>query len=261
MVQREENGIAYVSSVWPLEEARPTLICIHGAGGSHVLWQGQVEGLAGKVNTVAVDLPGHGKSEGNGMRSIEDYARVVAEFTRAIHAPLPVPCGLSMGGAIVQQLLLDHPDVCEAGILIGTGARLRVMPVILKTIEQNFDGYIDSFLSFAASEKTDPERLRAISEATARGRPEVALDDFKACDAFDVMERLPSIQAPVLVITSEEDKLTPPKYGAFLEEKIPTASRTHIQDAGHLVPAEKPDEVNQAILDFLAGKPNWTYTR
>ncbi len=251
MVQREANGIAYVASEWPLEAAKPTVICIHGAGGSHVLWQGQVAGMAEKANVVAVDLPGHGESAEDGMGSIEDYARAVADFIRAIDAPYPVPCGLSMGGAITQQLLLDRPELCRAGVLIGTGARLRVMPVILQTIEQNFAGYIDSFIAFAASEKTDPERLRPIAEATARCRPAVALGDFKACDAFDVMGRLPSIQAPVLVITSEEDKLTPPKYGAFLEEKIPNATRVHIQEAGHLVPAEKPDEVNRAILNFL----------
>ena len=252
MVRRETNGIAYISSGWPLDEAKPTLIFIHGAGGSHVLWQGQVDGLEGKANAVAIDLPGHGDSKGDGMGTIEDYARAVAEFTRAIKAPKPVPCGLSMGGAITQQLLLDHPDACRAGILIGTGARLRVQPLILKTIEEDFSGYVDSFLTFAASEKTDPERLRPMAEATAQGNPQVALGDFKACDAFDVMERLPSIEVPVLVITSEEDKLTPPKYGIFLEETIKTASRVHIQDAGHLVPAEKPDEVNQVILDFLA---------
>ena len=251
MVRRETNRIAYVSSGWPLDEAKPTLIFIHGAGGSNVLWQGQVDGLAGKVNAVAIDLPGHGDSKGDGMATIEDYARAVADFTRAIEAPKPVPCGLSMGGAITQQLLLDHPDACCAGILIGTGARLRVQPLILKTIEENFSGYVDSFLTFAASEKTDPERLRPMAEATAQGNPHVALGDFKACDAFDVMERLPSIEVPVLVITSEEDKLTPPKYGIFLEETIKIASRVHIQDAGHLVPAEKPDEVNQVILDFL----------
>ena len=251
MVRKEAKGIAFVSSAWPLDRARPTLIFIHGAGGSHVLWQGQLDGLAKRANAVAIDLPGHGESTGPGMLTIEDYARAVADFTAAIEAPRPVPCGLSMGGAITQQLLLDHPEACCAGILIGTGARLRVMPVILKTIEENFSAYIDSFLTFAASEKTDPKRLRPISEATARCNPQVALADFKACDAFDVMDRLPSIDAPVLVITSEEDKLTPPKYGIFLEQKIKRASRVHIQDAGHLAPAEKPEEVNGAIAAFL----------
>ena len=247
------NGFAYVASGWPLDGGKPTLIFIHGAGGSHVLWQGQIGGLAGRANTVALDLPGHGESRGEGMVTIEDYARAVADFIRTLEAPRPVPCGLSMGGAITQQILLDHPDAGCAGVLIGTGARLRVMPLILKTIEENYSAYIDSFLAFAASKKTDPERLRPISEATARCSPRVALGDFKACDAFDVMERLPSIEVPVLVITAEEDRLTPPKYGIFLEEKIPRATRVHIEDAGHLVPAERPEEVNRAILDFLDG--------
>ncbi len=253
MNHREASGIAFVSSGWPLDRARPTMIFIHGAGGSHVLWQAQLEGLAGAVNAVAIDLPGHGESPGDGMDTIEGYARAVADFIRTIEAPRPIPCGLSMGGAITQQLLLDHPDVCRAAVLISTGARLRVMPLILKTVEENFSGYVDSFLAFAASEKTDPERLRPISEATAECRPHVVLGDFKACDAFDVMERLPSIEVPVLVITAEEDKLTPPKYGIFLAEKITTASRVHIRDAGHLSPAERPAEVNQALLDFLDG--------
>jgi len=57
VVRRETSGIAYLSSGWPLDEAKPTLIFIHGAGGSHVLWQGQVDGLAGRANPVAIDLP------------------------------------------------------------------------------------------------------------------------------------------------------------------------------------------------------------
>ena len=251
MIERDANGIAYVTSGWPLDPAKSTIIFLHGGGGSHVLWAGQVDALADRANTVAVDLPGHGKSKGEGMDTIEDYARAVADFIRAIDAPNPIPCGLSMGGAIAQQLLLDYPDVCFAGILVGTGARLRVMPIILKAIQENFSEYVDSFLAYAASEKTDLARLRPLAEATAACRPQVALADFKACDAFDVMERLPSIDAPVLVITSDDDKLTPPKYGLFLEEKIKKASRVHIEDAGHLVPAEKPEEVNIAIEAFL----------
>lgn len=157
-----------------------------------------------------------------------------------------------MGGAIAQQLLLDYPDAYCAGVLLGTGARLRVMPIILKTIQENFSAYLESFLSFAASPKTDPARLRLIAEAAARTKPQVVLGDFRACDAFDVMERLPSIRVPVLVITSEDDRLTPSKYGIFLQEKIPHATRVHIRDAGHLSPAEKPEEVNRALLDFLS---------
>jgi pimeloyl-ACP methyl ester carboxylesterase len=53
------------------------------------------------------------------------------------------------------------------------------------------------------------------------------------------------------VVTGEDDLLTPPKFGEFLADKIKGAQRVHILDAGHLLPVEKPDELNRAIIDFL----------
>ncbi len=79
----------------------------------------------------------------------------------------------------------------------------------------------------------------------------MASGDFRACDEFDVMDRLSAIVVPVLIISAEDDLLTPPKYGDFLEKNIPNADRAHIMDAGHLAPLEKPQEVTQAIFKFL----------
>jgi pimeloyl-ACP methyl ester carboxylesterase len=251
MEAREANGIGYVAAEWPLDPLRSTLVFLHGASGTNLLWRAQIEGLAGRANVLALDLPGHGRSRGPGKETIRDYAVAVADLIRALKAPRPIPCGLSMGGAITQQLLLDHKDSFCAGILINTGSRLRVAPIILKTVEENYDAYIESFIAFAASEKTDPAILKPIVEATAGCSPEVALGDFKACDRFDVMQRLASIRVPVLVVTAEDDKLTPPKYGIHLEENIPNACRVHIENVGHLAPVEKPDRVNRAIVDFL----------
>ena len=92
---------------------------------------------------------------------------------------------------------------------------------------------------------------RPFLEDSLNARPEVVHGDFKACDQFDVMPRLGSIRAPVLVISAEDDQLTPPNYGEFLEKRIPNAVRAHIRDAGHFVPIEKPLEVNAAITRFL----------
>jgi pimeloyl-ACP methyl ester carboxylesterase len=66
-----------------------------------------------------------------------------------------------------------------------------------------------------------------------------------------VAERLDEISVPVLVISAEDDKMTPPKYAQFLEDGIPNAARIHIHDAGHISPMEKPQEVNRAIIEFL----------
>jgi pimeloyl-ACP methyl ester carboxylesterase len=239
---------------WPLDSAKATIVFIHGAGGSSAFWQAQVCGLDERVNAVAVDLPGHGRSGKSGKNKIEDYACVVAEFIRTMNLPKPIPCGLSMGGAITQQLLLDYPDRFEAGILISTGARLKVAPVIFESIEKDYSGFIDMIGKFAASNKTDPKLVQPFKDDTARCNPETTHGDFQACNDFDVMVRLSSINVPVLVVTAEDDMLTPPKYGEALKEGIKQATLVHIPEAGHIVPMEKPGEINVVITEFLGSQ-------
>jgi len=251
MLERETNGIGYLAGDWPLDPEKSTLVFIHGAGGASAFWQAQVDGLAQRANTLAIDLPGHGKSDGAGKDKVEDYAVAVAGFVKDIDMPNPIPCGLSMGGAITQQLLLDYRDLVKAGVLISTGSRLKVAPVIFENIEKNYSDHVDMICRFAASEKTDLRLLALFKEEAARCKPEIAHGDFRACDRFDVTNRLAVIDVPVLVVTAEHDKLTPPKYGATLEKGIKNASRVHIMDAGHIVPVEKPVEINKAILEFL----------
>jgi pimeloyl-ACP methyl ester carboxylesterase len=251
MEQRVSGDIAFVCGRWPLDEQKPTLVFIHGAGESSLLWHAQVEGLKDRANTVALDLPGHGRSSGGGRQTVEDYAAVLVEFTAAIGAPRPVPCGLSMGGAITQQLLLDHPELFRAGVIVSSGARLRVLPSLFEMIAADMRAYVETIDRLGFSEKTPASLKQAFLEDSLRAAPGVAHGDFKACDRFDVVSRLGLIRAPVLIVSAEDDQLTPPKYGLFLEKNIPGAVRSHILDAGHFVPIEKSQEVNAAIHDFL----------
>ncbi len=250
METRSVDDIGFAAGLWPLDPSKPTLIFLHGSGGTHALWHGQVGVLAERANTVALDLPGRGLSPGPGLRAVSEYASAVSRFVEAVAAPRPIPCGLSLGGAIALQLLLDDPGRFPGGILMGTGARLRVMPAILRGIESDYDAHLSN-LHLAVSPRTDPALVAPVVEANAGCPAEVALGDFIACDAFDVMDRLGEIDVPVLIISGEDDLLTPPKYADFLEKGIRSAHRAHLQDAGHLLPVEKPVEVNNAILDFL----------
>ena len=251
MEERKADGIAYYVGDWPLDMEKSSLIFIHGSGGSGLFWRAQVEGLAERANTLSIDLPGHGNSDGDGMGRVEDYARVVVDFIKDTDLPNLIPCGLSLGGAITQQVLIDYPDLAKAGVLIGTGSRLKVSPAIFEMIEKDFANYLDMIVSFAASKKTDPKLLSPFKEEAARCKPEIVHGDFRACNRFDVTDRLAAIDVPVLVVTAEDDKLTPPKYGVALEQGIHNATRSHIMDAGHIAPLEKPDDVNRAILQFL----------
>lgn len=251
MEERSTGGIGYLVSDWPLDLQKPTIVFIHGAGGTSIFWHDQIKGLSARVNAVAIDLTGRGRSSGGGKQAVADYAEVVAKFITETGIQDPILCGLSLGGAIVQQVLLDQPNLLKAGILIGTGARMKVAPTFFETIEKDYTGFIDWLCKICVSKKTDPQKIRPFREDMRRCRPEVVFGDFRACDRFDVSDLIHAIETPVLVVTAEEDKLTPPKFGEFIEKRIRTASRVHIADAGHLVPMEKPEETNQAILRFI----------
>ena len=251
MEDRKTNGIGYITGKWPLDPAKSTIVFIHGAGGSSAFWAAQVQGLVARINTVALDLPGHGRSGGNGKTKIEDYVQAVVDFIKQVDMPTPIPCGLSMGGAITQQLLLDYQAQFKAGILISTGARLKVAPAIFEAIENDYNGFVDMVGKLAASKKTDHGLVLLFKDELAGCKPEITHGDFQACNRFNIIERLSSIGTPVLVMSAQDDKLTPPKYADVLEKTIKNAARAHIMDAGHVVPIEKPAEVNQAIMEFL----------
>ncbi len=251
-MKRDRRGeISYLRGQDGWDEKRPTLVFIHGAGESALLWEAQVEELCGVANTIALDLPGHGESGGTAKKSVVDYAAFVADFIRQLGLPHPIPCGLSMGGAITLQLLLDYGSLVREGVIVSSGARLRVWPGLFDLIRKDPDGYVAWIDQMGFSPKTPEEVKRPFLEDSRKADPEVAWGDFKACDAFDVMLRLPEVKQRVLVISAEDDRLTPPKYGEYLEKHIPDARRVHILEAGHFVPIEKPAVVNAAIASFL----------
>jgi pimeloyl-ACP methyl ester carboxylesterase len=253
MYEGNIKNVGYTAGSRALDPEKPTLVFIHGSGGSSALWEKQIESIK-EANTIAIDLPGHGRSGGKGMDRVEYYSAAVADFIETAGIPSPIPCGLSIGGAIVLQLILEHKSRYKAAILVNTGARLRVMPLLFETIKNDYKEYLNSIPVFAASGKTAPEKIASLMAASAKCPPEAAYGDFTACDRFNVTERLSSITTPVFILTAEDDKLTPPKYGQYLKEHIKDASIKDIKDAGHLSPLEQPEAFNRAVIDFLRNK-------
>ncbi|WP_319408508.1 alpha/beta fold hydrolase [uncultured Desulfosarcina sp.] len=252
MIARRQNGMAFLAGQWPLDPDRPTLVFIHGSGQQGSFWQAQVDGLAEAANTIAVDLPGHGNSEGDGFRTVTDYTRSVMGFIDAVNAPAPIPCGLSLGGAVALDLLIDQGHRLKAGILANTGARLKVLPIIIETIENNYADHLKGLIEFAVApaNQEDEEVCRKVLACSTAG-PLVTANDFRACNAFDVIDQVSHIHVPVLVLSAVHDALTPVKYANWMAANIDGVRHITIDDAGHMSPIEQPDAFNAAILGFL----------
>jgi len=247
----KEKNFGVMAGSWPLLPDKPTLICIHGAALSKQMWVSQIKDLTDVANTLAVDLPGHRDSKGPAADDIFDCAAVVGRFIESLNPPQPVLCGLSMGGAVALALLLTHPEVFKAAVLMHTGARLKVFPFIFETIEKDYAQYLDLAVDFLTAETSDRAKIKTMMKAIAVTEADVALKDFTACDRFDVMDRLGGITAKVLVVTGDADMITPPKYGVYLHQHIPGSSLQAIAGAGHLSPLEKPEAVNAILQRFV----------
>ncbi len=229
------------------------LVLVHGAGGSRLHWPAELRRMA-EATVYTLDLPGHGRSGGEGCRTIAGYAETVVALLDAVEIDQAMVLGHSMGGAIAQTLALQHRDRIAGLVLIGTGARLRVSPAILEGIPSDFEGAVDLITEYAWSSGTDKTVRELGRQALREAGANVVLGCFLACDHFDVMDRLADIGVPTLVICGTADELTPVKYAHFLAKQIPHARLVTVEGAGHMVMLERPREVVQAISSFLTAE-------
>lgn len=229
----------------------PALVCVHGAGGSHLNWPAEIRRLPGAA-VYALDLPGHGRSIGTGQQAIGEYVAVLFSFLDALDLPDAVIVGHSMGSAVALEMALSHPDRVRGLVLVGSGARLRVAPAILHGIREDFEGAVKLISDWAYSPDAPADLKHLGQQLMTDTSPEVMYGDFLACDAFDIMGRLGEIHAPTLVITGTADRLTPIKYANFLAQNIPGAALLLVENASHMVMLERSQEVGAVIARFVA---------
>lgn len=225
------------------------LLFIHGSGATEKAWKYQTEHFPGSI---AITLPGH--PEGECLASIPAMAAWLKQYVDEHSLSDLVLAGHSIGGGIALQYALDYPeDVC-ALISIGSGGRLRVHPDTLAFVEQALaqpDSIAPMIEGFWQNAREDIA-TELVADGMALG-PAVFLSDFKACDEFDVMDRLGEIDLPMLAIVGTKDVMTPVKYAQFMVDKIQNARMEAIEGATHSAFVEYPDEVNAAIESFVEG--------
>lgn len=230
------------------------IIFIHGSGEYSFVWEPQFKNLDIDMDLIAIDLPSHGKSDKFENLDLNIYVEAVQSLIDELQIKKVVLCGHSLGGAVAQQFYFDHPERVVGLILCSTGAKLRVLPVILENTLHNFDTFLNNVPVGAFYRKAKEEIKRAYVEEVSKIEPQVIHNDFKICDNFDVLDKVDSINVPCLILVGNADKLTPVKYSKFFDDKIENSTLKVIENAGHSVMLEKPKYVNKAIKTFIQKK-------
>jgi pimeloyl-ACP methyl ester carboxylesterase len=231
--------------------ARPAVILIHGAGGNNLYWPPEIRRLKDQ-RIYALDLPGHGKSEGIGRQSIADYAHSVLDFMEALKIQKAVFVGHSMGGAVALWLGIHNPSRTLGLGLISTGPRLRVSSELLSSssVEATLPLAIKASIDLAFSHQTDTHTKELAAQRMAELRYPVLHGDFLACSMFDETSLQGRVKAPALIVCGSEDRMTPARYSEAMHRRIKKSMLHIIEGAGHMVMLERPAEFNMSLDKF-----------
>lgn len=224
-----------------------TLYCIHGAGCDASAFAAQTAAFA---NAVAVTLPGH-DGRGGGPATISEFADGVAEDVRARGIGAVVLCGHSMGAAIALDLALRGllPEL-RGIVALGGGAKMRVAPAVFERLESDFPAGARAFCSLFFDRDPGGRVDAAVATMLAVGKART-IGDLRAVNAFDVIERLPELPVPLLAVTGEHDRLTPPDRTQLLADRVRDGEARILPGAGHFAMLEEPEATNAAIQAFL----------
>lgn len=238
-------------------DGAPLLICGPSLGTSvDALWSTTAQRLTQYMRVVGFDLPGHGRSPApSAPFTIADIAAAVHDIALAHGVTHYHYAGVSAGGAVGLELLLQQSDSLITTALICTGAKIRSADAWLDRATAVRAEGISSVLGSAASIwfangfiTRNPD---AASALLASLRDTDAGGYAAVCEAlahFDVRHRLPTITGDVTVIAGAQDIATPPESMRTMAQRIPAARYLELAAAAHLAPAEQPDLITQALM-------------
>ncbi len=239
----------------------PAVIFVHGGGLDHTVWALQTRYFAHRGRAVlAVDLPGHGRSDGPALASIEAMADWVVDLMDAAGLEQAALVGHSMGGLIVLDCAGRHGARVRALAIIGAAAAIPLHPELLAAAKANDHAAFDSIVIWGHSpaarlgggQAPGLWMTGAGTRLMERSAPGVLHGDFVACDSYAGGHAAAArVTCPVRLVLGELDRLTPAARGKALADEFHAADVIILNGCGHMVMAEQPDAVLDALIDFV----------
>jgi pimeloyl-ACP methyl ester carboxylesterase len=245
----------------PFDAALPVVVFVHGAQNDHSVWILQSRYLAHHgFSVLAVDLPGHGRSQGPAHPSIEAMAQWLRDFLDAAGVSAATVVGHSMGSLIGLEFSALAGKRLNRLVLLGTAFPMRVSDQLLQAARSDEAAALDminawSHLSLNHQPGCPGPGFSVFMQARRlmeRQAPGVLFNDFNACNAYAAgLERARALAAPALVIAGRRDLMTPAKAARALAREIPDCKLVEIDGSGHSLMTERPDAVLLALKDYL----------
>lgn len=251
----------------PFNPTLPTAVFIHGAQNDHSVWALQTRYFAHhEFSVLAVDLPGHGRSEGEPLSSVEAMSDWLDGLLDTAGVNCAVLIGHSMGSLIALEAAARHPEKIRGVAMVGTAYPMKVSPTLLEAARDREPQAIDMVNIWSHSGIAQKPSApgpgfyvqggsRRLMQHISRGSAaKVFYTDFSACNAYEHGEQAAAaLRCPALFVLGKKDMMTPAKAARTLISHLPAAGVVTIDGCGHALMAEQPDQVLDALFRFACG--------
>ena len=256
-----KRAFAYTAA-HPLDPAKPTVVFVHGAGLDHSWFglQSRYFGYHGR-NVLALDLPGHGRSEGPPLRTIEEMADWISEVLKKTNTPKASIVGHSMGSLAALEFAARHPAQAERIAFCAIAFPMKVSEGFLEAARANDYSAFDmstiwghaAQVPLAGNPNPGMWMYGDTLARLERLAPGVLHAGLKACNDYAAgLESAAKVKCPALFILGRRDVMTPPRATKALQEKFIDSRTAEIPVSGHALMAEAPDEVLDALIAFIS---------
>jgi pimeloyl-ACP methyl ester carboxylesterase len=244
------------------DPTKPTLLLVHGAGMDHSVWPLQARHFAYRGwNALALDLPGHGRSDGPLLTSIEAMADWLARLIDGLGIARAALVGHSMGALVALACAARAPEKIERIALLGAAPAMPVHPALLEAAARPeplgprmiCDWGFGPAGHFGGHRSPGSWMLGHALALLGRSAGPRLHADLAACDAYQAgLDDAARIACPTLVVAGALDRMTPARQGARLAGAITGATFVALPGCGHMMMVEKPDATRDALSEFLA---------
>jgi len=236
------------------------MVMVHGASQDSTSWRYNVPYFASDYDVLAVDLPGHGKSEipaDGPVRSVRPYADHIWGLIRELDLRDPIVVGHSLAGAIALRIAVDHSadiaavvDVDGAAFTVAQATHYR--EGMLDLVSINPTDWLETMFLSVLGRTTPLARKKVMASDARRVAPEVALGDLYAYTGCDFIDELDKITAPVFVLVGEDDWSCTPELAQQTYDRITAPKEYKMwETVGHIPHTEQPDVFNSTLSDLL----------
>lgn len=254
----------------PFDASLPTIVFLHGGEHDHSVWILHSRYMAHHgYGVLAFDLPGHMRSAGPALTTIETMADCIADALDTSGAKKLLLVGQSMGSLIALEVGTRLRDKVIGVVLIATAFPMRVADALLDATQSSPSAAMDMINVWSHSpsisafdrKPSNPgpgfsnvwSNLRLMQRIAQRNGPDVLHADFAACNSYKHgTQAAAGLQCPALFILAASDSMTPPRAAQPLIDACREATVVTLPGAGHSVMAENPDGVREALLPFAA---------